>query len=382
MHEVLARKTLARIDLDLLERAIVVERNGCVEQQVRVADGVHATMRQERADVLVQLLADAERVVQLAYQVGLLRGELIWVGRVDGGEVAALHLVGLAIDGAQMLIVVHGAEHAAIQHLPLGVALEDGSLGLELQHCNGLVHLGGELLRLIVHGVARQQLGHELQTGIVAIHIERKGGQRHQVDAILLDGGEVGIAQAEAQHIADAGVVASRGTHPQHIVIAPLDVPRVVLAQGVHDDVGTRATIVDVAQYVQLVDGQALDDVTDGADEIISTTRRYDGVDNHADVGSLVVVAQTLVQQLFDDIGKIVRQRLAHLRTGVLAADIATHLYQLVDGDAIPIVDILLLGLDELQLLLRIVDEGAQLLLLALADVVAKEFIDFSFDIT
>ena len=332
--------------------------------------------------MLVQLLADAERVVQLANEVGLLSGELIRLLRVDGGEVAALHLVGLAIDGAEVLIVVYSAQHAAIQHLPLGVAEEDGCLGLELQHGNGLVHLGCELLGLIVHGVAWKQLGHKLQARVVAIHIERKGGQWHEVDAILLDGGEVGITQAEAQHIADAGIVASRGAHPQHIVVAPLDVPRVVLAQGVHDDMCTRATIVDVAQDVELVDGQALDDVADGADEIVSTTCRYDGVDNHTDVGCLIVVAQTLVQQLFDDIGKIAGQRLTHLRAGVLAADIATHFYQLVDSDAIPVVEILLLGLDELQLLLRIVDEGAELFLLALADIVAKEFIDFSFDIT
>ena len=145
---------------------------------------------------------------------------------------------------------------------------------------------------------------------------------------------------------------------------------------------GSGAAIVDVAQNVQLVDGQTLDDVTDGADEIIGTTCRYDGVDNHTHIGRLIVVAQTLVQQLLDDIGKIARQRLAHLGAGVLAADVAAHLYQLVDGNAIPIVDILLLGLDELQLLLGIVDEGAKLLLLALADIIAKEFVYFSLDVT
>ena len=50
--------------------------------------------------MLVQLLADAERVVQLVHEVGLFGSELVGLLRVDGGEVAALHLVGLAIDGA------------------------------------------------------------------------------------------------------------------------------------------------------------------------------------------------------------------------------------------------------------------------------------------
>ena len=212
-----------------------------------------------------------------------------------------------------MLIVVYGAKHAAVGHLPLGVAKEYLGLGLELQHGYGLVHLGGELLGLIVHRVARKQLGHELKTRVVAIYIEREGGQRNKVYAVLLDGAEVGIAQAKAQHIADAGIVAGRGSHPQNIVVAPLYVPRVVLAQGVHDDMRTRAAVVDVAKNMQLVDGQALDDVTDGADEIIGTTSRYDGVYDYAYIGSLIVVAKALVQKLLDDIRKILRQRLAHL---------------------------------------------------------------------
>ena len=57
-------------------------------------------MREQGAYVLVQLLADAERVVQLVHEVGLFGSELVGLLRVDGGEVAALHLVGLAIDGA------------------------------------------------------------------------------------------------------------------------------------------------------------------------------------------------------------------------------------------------------------------------------------------
>ena len=197
--------------------------------------------------MLVQLLADAERVVQLLHEVGLLRGELVGLGGVDRWEVAALHLVLLAINGAVAPLVINPTEHAAILHLPLGATAEYLGLSLKLQHGYGLMHLGGKLLGLIVHRVAGQQLGLELQARVVAIHIEGKGGQRHQVDAVLLNRSEVGITQTEAQHIADAGIVTSRGAHPQHIVIAPLDIPRVVLAQGVHDDMGTRAAIVDVA---------------------------------------------------------------------------------------------------------------------------------------
>ena len=107
---------------------------------------------------------------------------------------------------------------------------KDFGLGLKLQHGDSLVHLGRKLLGLIVHSVAWHQLGHKLQARVVAIHVERECGQRHQIDAVLLDGSEVGIAQAEAQNVADTGIVTCRSTHPEHIVIAPLNVPRVILA--------------------------------------------------------------------------------------------------------------------------------------------------------
>ena len=81
-----------------------------------------------------------------------------------------------------------------------------------------------------------------------------------------------------------------------------------VLAQGVHDLMGTWASVVDVAQDVQLVDGQTLDDVADGHDEVVGTTCRNDGVDDDADVGGFVAVAQTLVKQLLDDVGEVLWQ--------------------------------------------------------------------------
>jgi len=276
-----------------------------VEEEIGIADGIHATMREHGAHVFLEFLADAERVMELLHQIGLLRGEGVGIGRIDSGEVATLHLVLLAIDGAYATLIVDSREEHAVLHLPLRTAAEDGGLLLELNHGDGLVHLGREQLGFLVHLIARQQLGHELLAGIILISLEGEGGQRHEVDAVLLDGGEVGITQRETQHIADTGIIASRSAHPQDVVIAPLDIPRVILAQGVHDDVGTRTAIVDVAKDMQLVDGQTLDDVTDGADEIIGTTGRNNGVDNDADVSGLVDIGEALVEQLLDDIREL-----------------------------------------------------------------------------
>ena len=65
---------------------------------------------------------------------------------------------------------------------------------------------------------------------------------------------------------------------------------------------GTWTSVVDVTENMQLVDGQPLDYITDGADEIIGTACRNDGVNNHTDIGRLVDVGKALVEQFLNDI--------------------------------------------------------------------------------
>ena len=68
-----------------------------------------------------------------------------------------------------------------------------------------------------------------------------------------------------------------------------------VLFQSVQYDVGTRSAVVDVAQYVQLVNGQSLYDITECNDEVVSTSSRDNGVYDDTDIGSLVRIVRTLV---------------------------------------------------------------------------------------
>ena len=136
-------------------------------------------------------------------------------------------------------------------------------------------------------------------------------------------------------------------------MVAPLDVP---FAQGVHDDVWPRTSVVDIPKYMQAVDGKALYDVADGNDEVIGTAGGDDGVCNGADVGRFVHVVGAFVEQFLDDIGEFLRQGLAHFGAGVFAGHVSAYTHELVDGDVIPVFDVLLLGLDQFQFLLRIID--------------------------
>ena len=80
---------------------------------------------------------------------------------------------------------------------------------------------------------------------------------------------------------------------------------------------GTLSAIVDVTKNMQLVDGQSLDDITDGDDEVVSTTCRDDGIHDTTDIGSLVYIVCPFKHQFFDDVVEFRRQGLANLRTGI-----------------------------------------------------------------
>ena len=86
-----------------------------------------------------------------------------------------------------------------------------------------------------------------------------------------------------------------------------------VVAERVHNQVGTWSAVINVAEDVQTVDGQALDEVADGYDEMVGAARADDGLDDDVEVSLLVVVLRRLVQQFLNDVCKFFRQALAHL---------------------------------------------------------------------
>ena len=178
----------------MLQRTVVVERTTGMKKEVGVADGVHAAMRQQRADMFFEFLTDSERVVELVHQVFLFCRETIWTGGIDGGKVTTAHRVILAVYGTDPSFIINMVEEVAVLHLPFRATIEDGSFFFELHDGNGLVHLSSQLACLFVHLIAWQYLWHEFFAGVVMIGVKSKGGQRNKIDAVFLNGGKVGIA--------------------------------------------------------------------------------------------------------------------------------------------------------------------------------------------
>ena len=167
-----------------------------MEEQVVVVYGIHTSVLQNLTDVLMKFLRHLERVVELVHEQFLLRCQLIRMRRVDSREGVALQLILLAVKHDGALIVVDIVEQQTVLHLPSRVALDDGSLLLELYDGNGLVHESSQTMCLLVKTcrVCRRDLRTEFLAGIVAVCLHGEGGKRHKIDAItLFQSGEVGI---------------------------------------------------------------------------------------------------------------------------------------------------------------------------------------------
>ena len=168
----------------------------------------------------------------------------------------------------------------------------------ELQDGYRLVHLRYQSALLFVialhtcFGVWQEQ-----GTGVVSVGLHGKGSERHHIDAVaLFEGARIGIAQRQAKNAGYAAQVARRSTHPEDVVVAPLDVQMVIVAQRVHDEVGSGTAVVDVAKDVETVDSKTLNEVTQADNEVVRAVSINDGLDDDVKVGLLIVVLAAFVQ--------------------------------------------------------------------------------------
>ncbi len=211
------------------------------------------------------------------------------------------------------------------------MALDNLGFELELDDRDGFMHPGDRLARVVLHGWPG--LGQKQLAGIVAVARLGEALQTAQVDRVAVEQRlEVAVAQREAQHIRDQRIAAARGGHPRDIVVAPLDRDIVVGHQAIHHPLGGRAAVVDIAQDVEPVHHQALDEIGQGDDHLLALAQRHDRLDDAAIVLLLLdVLGLALGQQLFEDVGEARREPLAHLAAGVLLRRGARHARQVGD---------------------------------------------------
>ena len=86
-----------------------------------------------------------------------------------------------------------------------------------------------------------------------------------------------------------------------------------ICTQGIHDDMRSLAAVIDIADDMQVVDDKALNQVAERNNTFRCPADPDNRIDNFVVVKLFVLNFFFFGNQLFDDIGKIVGQRLAHL---------------------------------------------------------------------
>ena len=219
-------------------------------------------------------------------------------------------------------------------------------------------------LELLAEDVDGLQGGLFRVRGRVMLQGEDGQGPERDAVAVFEDAGRM-VFEVHADDVGAAGPVAAGGAHPEHVVVAPLDVDAVVVHEEVDDLVGLAAPVVDIADDVQMVDSQALDETGQGLDELVPVFQSQDGVIYFFMITKLVVVlVLLLVNELVEDVGEVLRHGLPDLGARVLGREKFRQSHEVHDRRPVPGIrqrTVPVLLPHEGQLLDRIIDKRAEL---------------------
>jgi len=144
--------------------------------------------------------------------------------------------VGVPIDAAQIIPPLH---------LEIRVAVDDLTLQLEHKDRDGLVHHGAAVEHSFRIGAAGGvRVGHPDGKVVLAVELLRHALQVPQVDAVaVLQHPVVVVGKRSFKYRTDADGTAGSGTHPHHIMVAPLDIHVMVAHQQIQNNVRAGAAV-------------------------------------------------------------------------------------------------------------------------------------------
>ncbi len=285
----------------------------------------------------VQLLAVAEGGGEDPHKRRLALRQPQGIVRVHRGEAGVAEGTGPAVHGDDSGAEIRFFKEASAVEAVFRVVAEKGALQLELYDGDGLVHLRRQG---VLHGVVDhviQRMGIEEGAGVVPVHVGCEDGEGTEIQPVaVLQHIVAVVAQSDADHVGDEGGVPGGGSHPAHVVVAPLKVHVLEGGELVHDPVGAGATVEDIPDDVEAVHGEGADQGAEGRDELVRHVGEEDGGDELRPVVLPVHVVGD-VQKLVEDGAEGCGHLLADLRPGVFGGDGLGHLDQPVEGQGAPL---------------------------------------------
>ena len=141
---------------------------------------------------------------------------------------------------------------------------------------------------------------------------------------------------------------------------------------------GTWPPVIDISHDMQVIHCKPLNQLTQGNDELLRLSDSDNRAHDRVIVRSLIHDIRLLRNQLFDDIGKILRQGFPHLGAGVFAGCPLADLNQTVQGNLVPVLHVVLFPLNPVHLLLGIINKSSKSLLGLATHSIPEDIIDFT----
>ena len=361
------------------KRAVLGHRHCAVVEQIAVAHFIKRAVGVQKLHMALQALTLGKAAHQLGGDLFLISSQRGRVGRVNGGKVAVQQGIGRAEIVHRARGKVNVVQKVAALQIEIRVAGNDLCLQLEHHNGHGLVHPrgGGQVAcRCALVGVGQPARNIGIRVSMLG-----KALQAAQADAVAaLQRVQIVVGQRCFQHGHNAERAARCRAHPDHVVVAPLDVHLMMRHETVQNAVRARAAVKQVAHNVQTVHSQPLDDLAEADNIGVGAVIADDALNDLAVILVLVVVLKVGVKQLVEDVAAVLRQTAAHMVAGMLAGHEPAQVDEPQQRHAIPGVQVFLAGFQLGQLLIGIIDERRQLGTLLGGDTVAKHRVDFFTD--
>ena len=267
-------------------------------KKIGIGNQIHSAIRKQATHVLLQLLAIHKRIVNLFHKFPFFVGQSIRIGRIYGREVCVTQGIFFAFVHKDSTLKIDLLQQLPVTHPELRTTVYYFSFQLKLDDRNRLVHLGDQTQSLlIVIGVGKIHLRHKDGTRIIGISIHGKSCQRKQINSItVFKSTQIAVAHGHTDHVGYTTVIAGSGSHPQDIVVAPLNVEVVVIAQSIHDDVRSGTTVVYITHNMKRINSQTLNQITHGYNKVIRPLGRDYGADDDIDICVLIRLDRRFVQ--------------------------------------------------------------------------------------
>ncbi len=159
-------------------------------------------------------------------------------------------------------------------------------------------------------------------------------------------------------------------------MVPPLDIHIMELHQLVHDDVRPGAPVEDIADDMEIIDGQVLDQVAQGDDELVPHLDIQDRVQDLAVIDLFIFIIIIHMEELIDRIGKFLGHLLSYLRAGIFGRYHLADAHQAIDRHLLPVLCISPSCPHLPDHPLRIIDQVRQFHLLLLRDDVSEGLLD------